>query len=226
MKIPDICISSIQIFIQPNDGLIMFPTVCLSTLYRHGNYLVLLSHLNEVPDIFAESYIRNIKFDFHEEICILLVRRNWNIITSLPEKNRTYKVCQTAVCRNPHALRSVPEKYRDYMMCLDCVSKNPELIKYVPLQYRDRKLVLTALRKDGCVLKLMNKKYRTEEYCRVAFEQTTRAFAYIPGKYKTREMTILAVRQHKDMIIHVKKGNLIKYITEIYNDRSITSGNN
>jgi hypothetical protein len=61
---------------------------------------------------------------------------------SIPEEDRTDKLCTMAVEIDPKEIRSVPEEKRTYAICLMAVDANAEMLEFVPQENRDEEMAM------------------------------------------------------------------------------------
>jgi hypothetical protein len=66
-------------------------------------------------------------------------------LASIPEGDRTDRLCTIAVESNSKEIEAVPEQRKTYSICLSAIDSNPELIKFVPEENRDEEMIIRFL---------------------------------------------------------------------------------
>jgi len=102
-----------------------------------------------------------------ETDCLVMVRRNGEVLRYVPEALKTEDVCLAAVQQNSFALGYVPEVKKTEALCVAAVQQNGLMIKHVPKNLMTEALCMEAVRQNDRALKYVPKtlKARLKEAC-------------------------------------------------------------
>ena len=116
------------------------------------------------------------------------VRQDGNLLSKVPEKFKTYKVCLASVKQEGAALEYVPESMMNKEICFEAIRNNGWSLEFVPLEFADFEMYETAVGQFGGALKFVPKEFINESLCLKAVIASVRALKYVPTQFITRKL--------------------------------------
>ena len=107
------------------------------------------------------------------------LKKNGMLLKSVPNKEKTEKICKIAVTQNPHALKYVPAKLQTEELCRIALKIDPSVFSLISKSALTEKICLYAVKKDGLLIEHIDSKYHSLKLYRAAITNTLESLKYI-----------------------------------------------
>lgn len=87
--------------------------------------------------------LKHVPEDLKKEFYLDSVKKGG--LGSIPEEDRTDRLCTLAVETDPSQIEDVPVEKRSYALCLNAIDNDPELFPHIPEETRDEEMVIRFL---------------------------------------------------------------------------------
>ena len=145
-----------------------------------------------------------------KEVVLELVIKEGAALRFVPKNLMDEYICWIAVFQFPDALQFVPEEIIDGYICRTAVKQDEMALKYVPENIIDKEICLETVKRDGMALKYVPENIIDKEICLEAVKQTVTALQYVPENIMDKEMCWAAVKQHCEVLKYVSENIMDK----------------